>query len=138
MCFNGNQKRLLPEKWLKKFKFSKYFYCFVRFTKILSSAYLAQPGSSMTIRKSSRSCSPNSSWPLFPNSCFICGKKKKKKISKSFSIDQLMSKSNEENTDTSRENATYGIDLMGLIRMVMAIPKAFKDLALQLISILPN
>ena len=45
-----------------------------RLTKILSSAYLAQPGPSMATRRSSRSSSANSSKPLFPNSCFICRK----------------------------------------------------------------
>ena len=44
------------------------------FTKILPSTYLAQPGSSMAIRRSSRRSSADSSNPLFPKSCIICGK----------------------------------------------------------------
>ena len=35
---------------------------------------LAQPGSSMVTRRSSRSSSTGSTKPLFPNSCFICGR----------------------------------------------------------------
>ena len=43
-------------------------------TNILSSTHAAQPESSMTTRKSSRSNSTNSSKPLFPNCCFVCRK----------------------------------------------------------------
>ena len=36
-----------------------------------------------------------------------------------------MSKSNEEYTNASKVNATYVIDLMALMRVVMAIPENF-------------
>ena len=50
----------------------------------------------------------------------------------------IMSKSNEENTNASKVNTTYVIDLMALMRMVMAIPENFENLVLKLISFLPN
>ena len=37
----------------------------------------------------------------------------------------LMSKSNEEYTNASKVNTTYVIDLMALMRVVMAIPENF-------------
>ena len=40
----------------------------------MSSAYLAQPGSPMATRRSSRNISANFSKTLFSNSCFICGR----------------------------------------------------------------
>ena len=49
-----------------------------------------------------------------------------------------MSKSNEENTNASKVNTTYVIDLMARMRVVMAIPENFENLALKLISTLPN
>ena len=49
-----------------------------------------------------------------------------------------MSKSNEENTDTSKEDTMYVVDLMALMRVVTTIPETFEDLALKLTSILPN
>ena len=49
-----------------------------------------------------------------------------------------MSKSNKENADASEENTMYVVDLMALMRVVMAIPETFEDLALMLTSILPN
>ena len=71
MCLNNNQKGLLPQKMAQNFL--NIFIAF-RITKILPSVYLAQPGSSMATRRSSRSSSANSSKPLFLNSCFICRK----------------------------------------------------------------
>ena len=50
----------------------------------------------------------------------------------------LMSKSNKENADASEENTMYVVDLMALMRVVMAIPETFEDLALMLTSILLN
>ena len=49
-----------------------------------------------------------------------------------------MSKSNEENTDASKENKTTVFNLIALMRARMAIPEIFEDLGLKLISILPN
>ena len=46
--------------------------------------------------------------------------------------------SNEENTDASKENTTYVVDLVALMRVVMAIPENFENLALKLMSNLPN
>ena len=37
-----------------------------------------------------------------------------------------------------KKNTTYVVDLMELMRVVIVIPETFKDLALKLISILPN
>ena len=48
------------------------------------------------------------------------------------------SKSNEENTEASKGNTVYVVDLMELMQMVMAIPETFADLAFKLISILAN
>ena len=48
---------------------------------------------------------------------------------------KLLSKSNEENTEASKESTTYIFDLMALMRVVMAIPEIFEDLALKLILI---
>ena len=50
----------------------------------------------------------------------------------------LISKSDKENTTASKENAVYVVDLMELIRVVTSISESFEDLALKLISILPN
>ena len=44
----------------------------------------------------------------------------------------LMSKSDNENADASKEN------LMAMMRVVTSISESFEDLALKLISILPN
>ena len=43
-----------------------------------------------------------------------------------------MSKSDNENADASKEN------LMAMMRVVTSISESFEDLALKLISILPN
>ena len=50
----------------------------------------------------------------------------------------LISRLNKENTDASKENAVYVVDLMVLVRVVTAIPETFQDLAYKLISILPK
>ena len=50
----------------------------------------------------------------------------------------FMSKSNDKNTDASKENKTYVVDLMALMRVVTPIQKTSEDLALKLIPILPN
>ena len=42
----------------------------------------------------------------------------------------FISKSNEENTDTLKENTTYVVDLMALVRVVMVILETFEDLHL--------
>ena len=42
----------------------------------------------------------------------------------------LTPKSNEENADASKESTTCVVDLMALMRVVMAIRETFKDLAL--------
>ena len=42
----------------------------------------------------------------------------------------FISKSNEENTDTLKENTTYVVDLMALMRVVMVILETFEDLHL--------
>ena len=61
-----------------------------------------------------------------------------RKTSKNKLAPILMSKSNKENADASEENTMYVVDLMALMRVVMAIPETFEDLALMLTSILPN
>ena len=50
----------------------------------------------------------------------------------------LISKSDKENTTASKENTVYVVDLMELMRVVTPISESFEDLALKLISILPN
>ena len=71
LCYNGDQKGLLPQKMDQKVQIVLIFLLFFRFTKILSAAYLAQPGSSSVYlaqtRRSSRSSSTDSSKPLFSN-----------------------------------------------------------------------
>ena len=42
----------------------------------------------------------------------------------------FISKSNKENTDTLKENTTYVVDLMALMRVVMVILETFEDLHL--------
>ena len=50
----------------------------------------------------------------------------------------LISKSDKENTTASKENTVYVVDLMELMQVVTPISESFEDLALKLISILPN
>ena len=61
-----------------------------------------------------------------------------RKTSKNKLAPILMSKATEENTDASKENTAYAFHIMSLLRVVMAIPENFDDLAFKLISILPN
>ena len=60
------------------------------------------------------------------------------KTSKNKLDPMLISKSDKENTTASKENTVYVVDLMELMRVVTPISESFEDLALQLISILPN
>ena len=50
----------------------------------------------------------------------------------------LISKSDKENPTAAKENTVYVLDLMALMRVVTPISESFEDLALKLISILPN
>ena len=50
----------------------------------------------------------------------------------------LMSTTNEEKTDTSKENTVYVVDLIALIPLVTAILKTFLHLVLKLITALPK
>ena len=50
----------------------------------------------------------------------------------------LMSTTNEEKTDTSKENTVYVVDLIVLIPLVTAILKTFLHLVLKLITALPK
>ena len=50
----------------------------------------------------------------------------------------LISKSNKENATAYKENTVHVVDLMALMRGVTPISESFEDLALKLISILPN
>ena len=61
-----------------------------------------------------------------------------RQTSKSKLAQIFKSKSNEENTEASKGNTVYVVDLMELMQMVMAIPETFADLAFKLISILAN
>ena len=61
-----------------------------------------------------------------------------RKTNKSKLSQIIMSKSNEEVTDASKENTVYIVDLMALIRVITEIPNTFEDLAIKLISILPK
>ena len=49
-----------------------------------------------------------------------------------------ISKSDKENASASKENTVHVVDLMALMRVVTPISESFEDLALKLISILPN
>ena len=60
------------------------------------------------------------------------------KTSKNKLDPMLISKSDKENTTASKENTVYVVDLMELMRVVTPISESFEDLALTLISILPN
>ena len=60
------------------------------------------------------------------------------KTSKNKLDPMLISKSDKENTTASKENTVYVVDLMELMRVVTPISESFEDLALKLISILPN
>ena len=60
------------------------------------------------------------------------------KISKKKLYPILISKSDKENATASKENTVYVVDLMALMRGVTPISESFEEIALKLISILPN
>ena len=68
-----SQTRLLLKKLGQKVQTFWTFLLLFRLTIIFSSAYLAQLGSSMATKRSSRRDRTDSSKPLFPSNCFICG-----------------------------------------------------------------